>query len=58
MSGNLKETVEHEDDGDTNSSWYTWNGSQSLVKKTGVIGNQTKNRYHRDHSIVMLYENI
>ena len=46
--------VEHEDDGDTNSSSCTWNGAQSIGKKTGGIRNQRKNRNHTDHCIVKI----
>ena len=29
----LKKTVEHEDDGDTNGSWSLWNHSQKQAKR-------------------------
>ena len=32
--------VEHASDGNTNCSWYTWNGSQRPGEKTVEIGNQ------------------
>ena len=40
----IKKTVEHEGDGDTNSSWCTWNGPQRFEKETGRNGYQWKNR--------------
>ena len=30
IAGELKKTVEYEYDGDTNISWFTWNGLQGL----------------------------
>ena len=39
-----KKATEYESDSDTNSSWCTWNGFQSLAKGIGRIGNQKKNR--------------
>ena len=41
----------NEGDSDTSCSWHAWNSSQGLEKKTGGIGNQTKNQ---DHSIVKI----
>ena len=36
--------VKHESDGDTYSSWCTWNGPQRLGKETRGIGDQRKNQ--------------
>ena len=49
-----KKAVEYDDDGDANSSWSTWNDLQRLAKKTGIIGNQRKNRNRTDSSIVKI----
>ena len=49
----LKKTVKQEDDCNTNSSWCTW-----LGEKTRGTGNQQKNQYHPDHTIVEIGKNI
>ena len=54
LDGEIKETVEHKGDSDTNCSGCTCNGSQ----KIGGIGNRGKNRDHQDHSIVKIAKNI
>ena len=33
----LKSAIEHEGDADTNCSWYTWNGPQTLGKRIKII---------------------
>ena len=38
-----KKAVEHEDDGDTNCGWCSWDSPQRLGRKIGGIGNQKKN---------------
>ena len=43
--------VEHESDGDTSDSCWTWNGPHRLGHKTERIGNQRKNREFPDQSI-------
>ena len=58
LAKELKRIIEHEDGGDTNCSWCTWNGPQRLVKETVGIGNKKKNQDHPDHSVVKIYKNI
>ena len=38
LARELKNAVEHVDDGDTNCNWCTWNGLQRLGKRTGIVG--------------------
>ena len=38
----LKESVEHECDGDTNCSWCVWNGPQRIGEGIGTVQNQKK----------------
>ena len=56
-----KKTVEHEDDGDTNISWCTWNSPQSLSKGIGKMTRRTenykKNQDDPGHSIVEIGQN-
>ena len=44
--------MEHERDGDTNSSWCTRTVLQRLGKETGENGDQRKNRDNSDYSAV------
>ena len=46
--------MEYEDDIDTYCSLYAWNSPQRIGKKTGGFGNQRKNQYSPDHSIVKI----
>ena len=41
-----RKAVEQEKDGDTDSSWCVWNGTQEPRKGTGRVGNQWSNRDH------------
>ena len=52
-----KKTVEHEDDGDTNYNWRTWNEVKRFGKGAGSIGNQRMNRDHPNYSIVKIGQN-
>ena len=50
--------MEHGDDGDNNCNWCPRNNSQKLgKKKNGGTGNQSKNLYHPDYSIVEIDQN-
>ena len=57
LARGLKNTVEHEGDGDTYCSWSTWNSLQSPGKKTGFIGDMKKNGDHPESSIVEISKN-
>ena len=52
-----EKVVEHEGNGDTNSSWCTWNGPQRSRKETGRNGNQKKNRDYPVHCVVQISKN-
>ena len=42
--------MEHEDDGDTNYSWSTWNVTLTHGKESEEIGDKKKNIDHPDNS--------
>ena len=46
-----EKSLEHEGQGNTNSSWRIWNNLQEPGEETGGIGNQWENRNHPDYSI-------
>ena len=50
----MQKSLEYEGDGDINCKMRTWNGPQSIGKKSGGTGNQRKNRDHADHSSVKI----
>ena len=39
-------TMEHEDDGDTNCVWCTWDNPQKIGKETGKLGNKRTSTDH------------
>ena len=54
LARELKKSVEHLGDDDSDCSWCTWNGLQNLGKRTGKIGNQRKNRDHSEGNTVKI----
>ena len=46
LAKELKKTVEHEGDSDTNCNWCTWNNPQRLGKWTGRLGNKRTSGDH------------
>ena len=44
--------MKHEDVGNTNGKWCTWNGPQSFGKRTRGVGNRRTDRDHPDYGIV------
>ena len=44
--------MEHEDDGDTNCGWCTWNNPQGIGKETGRLGNKRTNGEYPDNRIL------
>ena len=50
-------TMEHENDGDTNCKWCTWNNSQRIDKGTGRLRNQSTSRGHPDCIIIKIDQN-
>ena len=57
MRENWKKTMEHENDGDTDSNWRARNSHQSIGKETGRIGNKKMSGDHTNYSIVKLDKN-
>ena len=50
----LKKTMEHEGDYNTNRDWYFWHSPQRIIKGTGGLGNKMTSG---DHSIYDIIEN-
>ena len=46
----LKKTMEHEGDNDTNCNWDTWNNSQRIGKTTEKLGNESGD--HTDYNML------
>ena len=57
LSRGLKIAVEHKHNGDTNSNWFAWNGSQRLGMVIGRVGNGRTNRDHPNYSITKISQN-
>ena len=53
----LKKTMEHEGDGDTNCIWCTWNNPQRLVKGAERLGNKRTSGDNSDYSIIKIGQN-
>ena len=53
----MKEVTEHEDDGDTNSNWHTWNSPQILESRTRLVGNPRSNGDHPNYSSLDIGQN-
>ena len=47
----LRSKKDREHEGDGNSKWYAWNGSQRLRKRTGKVGNHWAMRNDLEYSI-------
>ena len=52
-----KKAVGHECGGDTNCSWFVWNGPQMFGTKAGRIENQRKNGDLLDYGINKINQN-
>ena len=52
-----KKDVEHVGDSDTSCNWPTWNGLQSLGKRTWKVGNNRMNLDYPHYSIVEAGQN-
>ena len=57
LAWELKKTVEHESDGDTNCSWRTWHGHQSIGTGTGELGKTRTREDYPNHSIAEMSQN-
>ena len=53
----LKITVEHESDGDTNCNWYSWYSHQRIDTVTGELGNKRTSGYHSNYSFIKIGQN-
>ena len=53
----LKKTMEHENDGDTNCNWCSWYSHQRIYTGTGGLKNKRKGEYHSKYSIVKIGQN-
>ena len=53
----LKKTMEHEGDSDTNCNWCTWNNPQRIDKGAKRFRNQRTSRDHPDYSIIKIDQN-
>ena len=51
LARELKKTIEHEGDGDTNRNWCTRYGHQKIVTGTGGFGNKRTSGDHPNYSI-------
>ena len=48
-----KKAVEHEDEGDTDYNWHTWNSPKRFGKRAGGVGNKRASGDHLNYSIVV-----
>ena len=48
----LKETIEHEHDGDTNYNWHAWCSNQRIRTGIGGRGNLRKSGNHPNYIII------
>ena len=46
-----------EGNGDTNSSWCTWNNPQRICKGTGRLGNKRISMDHQNYRIIKIGQN-
>ena len=54
----LKKTMEHESDGDTNCKWYARGNLRRIGKETGGLWNKRTSGHHPDYSIIKIGQNI
>ena len=57
LARELKKTMKHEIDGDTNYGWCTWNNHQRINKGTGKLGNKRTRGDYLDYSIIRIGQN-
>ena len=53
----LKKTMGHESDSDTDCNWCTWNSPQRMDKGSRRLRNQRKSRDHPDYRITKIGQN-
>ena len=46
--------MEHVGDGDTSSSWCTWNYTQMIGKRTGRFGKKSTSTEDSDYSVIKI----
>ena len=54
LARELKKTMEHEDDSDTNCNWCTWNNPQRIDKWIGRLRNKKTSTDHPDYCIIKI----
>ena len=57
LARELKKTVEHESDSDTNCDWCSWYSHQSIGTRTGGLENKRMNGDHPNYSIIKISQN-
>ena len=57
LARELKKTVEHESDGDTNCNWCSWYSHQRIDKGTGGLGKKRTSGDHPNYSIIEFIQN-
>ena len=57
LARELKKTVEHESDGDTNFKWCSWYSHQRVDTGTGELGNKRMSGDHPNYSIIKIGQN-
>ena len=53
LARELKKTMEHEGDGNTDCNWYAWNNTQRISKRTGRQAKTRINKDHPDYNIII-----
>ena len=54
LARELKKTMEHESDSDTNCNWCTWNNPQRIGKENGRLENKRTRVNPTDYSIIKI----
>ena len=57
LAREIKKTMEHESDSDTNCNWYSWNSHRRIDTGTGGLGNKSTSGDHLNISIVEIGQN-
>ena len=57
LAKDLKKTMTHESDGDTNCNWRARYSHQRIGTRAGRLGNKTKSGDHPNYSIIAIGQN-
>ena len=57
LARELKKTVEHESDGDTNCNWCSWHSHQRIGTRTGGLENKRTSGDHLNYYIIVIAQN-